>query len=94
MKLTLSDLKTFCALRNCSLRVGNSEVGFLDIDADGVINPRAYSSFNPAGEMIGRPNPSTVLRTATEFIVKENGQTQTLNREEFLKLLEAVTNVE
>lgn len=85
--LTLERLKTFCALHSCTLRVGNPEIGFLNVDADGVINPRAYSSFNPAGEMIGRPNPATVLRTASQFVVKEPGQTRTLSREEFLSLL-------
>jgi hypothetical protein len=90
MKLTLADLKTFCALRSCRLRVGNREIGFIDIDADGIINPRAYSSFNPAGEMIGRPNPATVLRTADEFVIKKDSGTETLNREDFLKLLESV----
>ncbi len=90
MKLTISHLKTFCALRSCTLRVGNREIGFIDVDRDGVINPRAYSSFNPAGEMIGRPNPTTLLRTADEFLIKENGETRKLNREEFLKALEFV----
>jgi hypothetical protein len=88
--LTLDRLKTFCALHSCTLRVGNREIGFLNIDADGVINPRAYSSFNPAGEMIGRPNPATVLRTANEFVIKKQEETQTLNREEFLSLLQGM----
>ncbi|MBI4454676.1 MAG: hypothetical protein HY644_02120 [Acidobacteria bacterium] len=87
---SLSHLKTFCALRNCTLRVGHREIGFLEIDADGILNPRAFSSFNPAGEMMGRPNPASVLSAANEFIVRKNGATQTLNREEFLKLLEFV----
>jgi len=70
--------------------VGNREIGFLNIDADGVINPRAYSSFNPAGEMIGRPSPATVLRTANEFIIKGPEGTRTLNREELLNLLQGM----
>jgi len=93
MKLTVSHLKTFCALRGCTLRVGNREIGYIDVDADGFINPRAYSSFNPAGEMIGRPNPTTLLRTANEFVIKENGETQKLNREEFLKMVGSVVGV-
>ncbi|MBI2820766.1 MAG: hypothetical protein HYX74_00950 [Acidobacteria bacterium] len=89
-RLTLSQLKTFCALRSCTLRVGNRELGFVAIDADGIINPRSYSSFNPAGEMIGRPNPATLLRIADAFVVRENSETKILGREEFLTLLDSV----
>lgn len=89
-KLTLSSLKTFCVMRGCTLRVGNREIGFVNLDAGGIINPRAYSSFNPAGEMIGRPSPTTLLRVADEFVIKKNGETTTLTRGEFLALLESV----
>lgn len=89
-RLSLSLLKTFCALRGCTLHLGNKEVGFVTLDANGFINPRAYSSFNPAGEMIGRPNPTTLFRVADEFMIKDEGGTRTLAREEFLSLLRTV----
>jgi len=81
--LTISDIADYCALRDCTVTLGDPAVGFIEVDSGGYRSRPNYARFLSLNELSALPSPLTVLKEAKSFRVNLSRGTMTLTREEF-----------
>ena len=90
MGMTLEDISNFCQLRDCCVRLGHSEAGFILVDAGGVDRSCNYARFLALNELRGLASPGEVLQRADLFQILGSSGTRQLNREDFKRELLAL----
>ncbi len=81
--MTLDDIANYCEVKDCRVRLGDPEVGYITIDGTGVVTrENNYRRFLALRELASLPAPQQVLAAATSFVIQSEGQ-RTLSREEF-----------
>jgi hypothetical protein len=82
--VTLDDIANFCEVKDCRVRLGDPEVGYITIDGTGVVTrENNYRRFLAFRELASLPAPQRVLTAATSFVIQGPEGQRTLSREEF-----------
>jgi len=81
--LTISDIADYCALRDCTVTLGDPAVGFIEVDSGGYRSRPNYARFLMLNELSALPSPPKVLKNATSFKVNLGRGPMTLSRAEF-----------
>jgi hypothetical protein len=88
--LTISDIADYCAVKDCTVTLGDPAVGFIDVDSGGHRSRPNYARFLSLNELSALPSPSKVLKDAASFRVTLSHGTRTLSRTEFEEELKAL----
>lgn len=89
--MTLEDVAGFCALKDCSVELGDPESGFIRVDGSGqILNRYTYGRFMLFNETSGLASPAQVLEGASIFRVRRGDTLELLTREDFEEQLERI----
>ncbi len=88
--MTISDIADYCALKDCSVTLGDPTVGFIEVDSGGYRSRNNYSRFLMLNELSALPSPRKVLLVATTFRVNLSREPRTFSRQEFEQELRTV----
>ena len=86
--MTLEEISDYCRLRDCQVRLGSSDTGFILVSSGGLEQANNYGRFLALSELRGLPSPSDVIRQAELFRVDGPAGSRDLNREAFQHELE------
>ena len=81
--MTISDIADYCALKDCTVTLGDPAVGFIQVDSGGYTSRPNYARFLSFNELSGLGSPLKVLQAATSFQVNLSRGPLTLSREQF-----------
>lgn len=82
--MTLDDIANYCEVKDCRVRLGSPEVGYITVDGTGVVTrENNYRRFLAFRELASLPSPQRVLAGATSFVIQSSEGQRTLSREEF-----------
>lgn len=81
--MTISDIADYCALKDCTVTLGDPAAGFIEIDSGGYRFRPNYARFLSFNELSALASPPKVLEKATSFRVNLGRGTMTLSRAEF-----------
>ncbi len=85
--MTISDIADYCALKDCTVTLGDPAIGFIDVDGGGNRSRSNFARFLSLNELSALPSPLRVVEDATSFRVSLGRGTRTLSRVEFEKEL-------
>ena len=86
--MTLDEISDYCRLRDCHVRLGSSDTGFIVVSSGGLESSNNYGRFLALSELRGLPSPAQVIRRAELFRVDGPEGCRDLNREAFRQELE------
>ncbi len=87
--MTLEDIANFCEFKAYTIVLGDSNIGFIQVDGAGVNrNINNYERFLQFNKLRALPFPPTVLKQATLLRIKLGSERQDLSRQEFQTELE------
>lgn len=86
--MTLEEISDYCRLRDCQVRLGSSDTGFILVSSGGLERANNYGRFLALSELRGLPSSSDVIRQAELFRVDGPDGSRDLNREAFQRELE------
>ena len=86
--MTLDEISDYCRLRDCRVRLGRSDTGFILVSSGGLEQSNNYGRFLALSELRGLPSPVEVIRRAEVFRVDGPEGRRELNREAFREELE------
>jgi len=81
--LTISDIADYCALKDCTVTLGDPAVGFIEVDSGGYRSRPNYARFLSFHELSALPSPLKVLKEATSFRVNLSRGPSMLSRPQF-----------
>ncbi len=81
--MTISDIADYCALKDCTVTLGDPAIGFIQVDSGGNRSRANYARFLSLNELSALPSPLKVLNGATSFRVNLARGTMALSRQEF-----------
>ena len=67
--MTLEEISDYCRLRDCQVRLGSSDTGFILVSSGGLEQANNYGRFLALSELRGLPSPADVIRQAELFRV-------------------------
>ncbi len=88
--MTISDIADYCAVKDCTVTLGDPATGFIEIDSGGYKSRPNYARFLSLNELSALPSPPKVLKDATSFRVNLSRGTRMLSRAEFEEELRAL----
>ncbi len=88
LAMTLEEISDYCRLRDCQVRLGSSDTGFILVSSGGLERSNNYGRFLALSELRGLPSPARVIRQAELFRVDGPEERRELNREAFQQELE------
>ncbi len=81
--MTVNEIASFCAFKNCRIWVGSPQAGFVEIGGSGVIRPSyTYGRFQMLSEVLPL-SAEQVIAAATVFKVQRGDRMRALDRAEF-----------
>jgi len=83
VNMTLEEISDYCRLRDCQVRLGSSDTGFILVSSGGLESSNNYGRFLALSELRGLPSPARVIRQAELFRVDGPEGSRDLNREDF-----------
>ena len=90
LDMTLEEIADYCRLRDCQVRLGSSDTGFILVSSGGLERSNNYGRFLALSELRGLPSPAQVIRKAELFRVDGPEGRRELNREAFRRELEGL----
>ncbi|RPI27117.1 MAG: hypothetical protein EHM61_09540 [Acidobacteria bacterium] len=87
--MTISDVADYCAVKDCTVALGDPAVGFIEIDSGGYKYRPNYSRFLSLNELSALPSPTKVVEQASSFNVNLSRGTMVMSRTEFEEELRA-----
>ena len=86
--MMLEEICDYCRLRDCRVRLGSSDVGFIVVSAGGLERSSNYGRFLAMSELRGLPSTGEVIRRAEVFRVDGPEGRRELNRGAFREEME------
>ncbi|HXK62663.1 MAG TPA: hypothetical protein PLP42_22485 [Acidobacteriota bacterium] len=81
--MTISDIADYCALKDCTVVLGDPAVGFIEVDSGGYKYRPNYARYLSLNELSALPSPQKVVAQASSFRVHLSRGTRVMSREEF-----------
>ena len=86
--MVIEDIASFCEVRDCEINLGDSQVGFIQIDGNGLKRLNNYHRYLSLNELSAFPSADKVVKQASIFTIRRGQETETLSRAQFERELE------
>ena len=91
--MSIEEITNYCRIMGCTVSFGDSEIGFVHIDGNGVRekthNYRRFLAHNELSELTA---PAAALQAATIFRIQYDDQIEELSRDKFQEALDLFNN--